>query len=252
MQKEDEIRNGLPLLDLLLDYAWLRRILFIILLILLTLLLIGMFRDEEKKVKTEQVKIELPAPGLKGDVSVEEAIFFRRSIRSYARDSMTLKEISQLLWAAQGITSVDGKRSVPSAGATYPLEIYVVTGKISGLGNGVYRYLPSEHALDKIADDDRRKKLLMSALIQPALYESPALLIISAKMEKTEKKYGSRGERYVYMEAGHAAQNIYLQAFALNIGTTVIGAFHDAKVNEILGFGEDERPLYIMPVGKTK
>jgi len=195
--------------------------------------------------------IKLPKPRYKSDFSLEEAINKRRSVRSYKDEPLSLEEVSQLLWAAQGITEVSwGLRTAPSAGALYPLKVYLVVGKVKGLEAGVYEYHPKEHALRKILDKDKREELTIACLNQSYIKESAVSLVFSAIFGRTTQKYGEREIRYVYMEAGHASQNVYLQAEALNLGTVVIGAFNDFQVKKILQLSKEESPLYVMPVGK--
>ena len=195
--------------------------------------------------------VRLPEPLFKGEISVEEALLKRRSVRDFKNEPLGLNEISQLLWAAQGITSKeDGGRTAPSAGALYPLELYVVNGNITTLPAGVYHYQPSAHALEEIAKGDKRKLLTGAALMQEAINKSAAIIVIAAEYKRTTGKYFKRGKKYVHMEAGHAAQNIYLQAVSLMIGTVVTGAFIDALVKQIVHLPRNAEPLYLMPIGK--
>ncbi|MBC7237377.1 MAG: SagB/ThcOx family dehydrogenase [Chloroflexi bacterium] len=191
----------------------------------------------------------LPEPHVMGKISLEEALSARRSIRDYADDPLSLAELAQLLWAAQGITDPRGYRTAPSAGATYPLELYVVVGRVEGLAAGIYHYLPDGHALARVASGDRRAALAGVALGQSWIEEAPVDLVLAAVYERTMQRYGARGRQYVHMEAGHAAQNVYLQAVTLNLGTVVVGAFHDEGVRDVLGLPKEQQPLYIMPVG---
>ena len=174
----------------------------------------------------------------------------RRSVRSYADEPLTLAEISQLLWAAQGITSPGGGRTAPSAGALYPLEVYLLAGEVTELPAGVYHYISKEHALIPVAEGDHRQALYEAALSQNAVKDAAAVMVITAVYERTTVKYGGRGIQYVHMEAGTAAQNIYLQVVSLDLGTVFIGAFHDDQVKRILRLGKDEIPLAILPVGR--
>ncbi len=192
--------------------------------------------------------IELPSPRLDGELTLEEAIFERRSVREFANIPLNLEQISQLLWAAQGITdSWRNFRSAPSAGALYPMEIFLVVGDVEELEAGIYHYNPDEHSLDKMKEGDIRGDLSRAALGQRAVDQAPVNIIIAAEFGRTTGRYGTRGERYVYIEAGHIGQNIYLQAVALGLGTVAIGAFHDDDVAELLEIDFD--PLYIFPVG---
>ncbi len=201
---------------------------------------------EEGQAEGENMK--LPKPKLSSSTSVEQALSERRSERDYSEDSLTLEEISQLLWAAQGVTSEWGGRTAPSAGALYPLEIYLLAGQVKGLEAGLYHYSPAKHALTLKKNGDLRQKATEASLHQDEILRAPATLIISALYERTTVKYGERGIRYVHMEVGFAGENIYLQAESLGLGTVFIGAFDDEDVKAVLEIGEE--PLGIMPVGK--
>lgn len=196
--------------------------------------------------------IKLPEPKTKGTFSLEEALLNRRSIREYSGEPLTLEEVSQLLWAAQGKTAGWGGRTAPSAGGLYPLEVYVVVGNVKNLVIGVYKYRYETHELVKTRNEDVRVPLAEAALSQSPVKDAAIDILISAIYERTTQKYGERGMRYVHMEAGHAAQNIYLQATALDLGTVTIGAFYDDRVKDVMGMPENEAPLYIMPVGRKK
>ncbi len=196
--------------------------------------------------------IPLPAPVTTGPVSVEEAVAGRRSVREYAATPLEIADLSQLLWAGQGVTGPAGLRAAPSAGALYPLEIYVACGNVNGLLPGVYHYLPGSHVLNRILDRDVREDLSAGAVGQSSVRDAPAVIIIAADYQRTTGKYGERGIRYVHMEAGHAAENIYLQAYTLGIGTVTIGAFDDSGVASLLGLPGNQTPLYLMPVGKLR
>jgi len=197
-------------------------------------------------------EIMLPAPKTKGVVSVEEALYKRRSIREYKDEPLTIREVSQLLWAAQGITAEWGGRTAPSAGATYPLEIYLLAGKVEGLNSGLYHYIPGSHSLRKVLAGDLRKELSRAALGQRCIKEAPITLVIAAIYKRTTGRYGERGIKYVHLETGHVGENIYLQAEALGLGTAGIGAFYDEEVKRILKLKKEETVLYLMPVGKRK
>lgn len=195
-------------------------------------------------------RIVLPEPRYAGDVSVEQALAERRSVRSYKDDPLDISEISQILWSAQGITSRRGFRTAPSAGALYPLELYVIAGNVKNLPAAIYKYAPEDHALLEIVSGDRRSDLCRAALRQGSIREAPAVILFCAVYERTTAKYGQRGIRYVHMEAGHAAQNVCLQAIALGLHTAVIGAFRDAEVKAIAKLPGEEQPLYFVPVGR--
>lgn len=194
--------------------------------------------------------VELPTPRLAVEVPLHQALRERRSVRSYQDRALGLAEVGQLLWAAQGVTDArTGYRAAPSAGATFPLEVYLVAGEVEGLAPGLYRYVPYDHALLPLNDSDLRAELHAVGLRQESLRAAPAVLVISAVHSRTARRYGARAERYVAMEAGHASQNIYLQAVALGLGTVAIGAFDDAGVSRVLSLPGNEQPLYLMPVG---
>ena len=198
----------------------------------------------------EETAMKLPKPRYDSEVSLEQSLLQRRSVRSYAEQAMTLPEVSQLLWAAQGITDPGGLRTAPSAGALYPLEIYVLVGNVQGLPSGVYRYEPGRHQLVKTMDGDRRDGLASAALGQDCVKEGAVAFVFTAVYERTTGKYGDRGIRYVHIEVGHAAQNLCLQATAMGLGAVTIGAFYDERVAELLDLPEKEQPLYIIPVGR--
>jgi len=186
-------------------------------------------------------------------MSLEKAIARRRSIRHFTSEPISQSQLSQILWAAQGTIDNSGRhRSIPSAGATYPLEIYVACGIncIEELGSGIYHYNIDNHSISLYHKGDVRLELARAALSQEFIYEAPADIIICAEYERTTTRYDARGERYVHIEVGHVGQNIYLQATALGLATVAIGAFHDEQVREVLRLDKQYKPLYIMPVGR--
>lgn len=196
--------------------------------------------------------IGLPSPQTKGKISLEETIAQRRSRREFLDKALTLVQLSQILWSVQGITEKDGlKKTVPSAGALYPLEVYAVVGKegVERLEAAVYHYLPLKHALEIHRFGDWRDKLAQAALGQFFLAKAPVSLVIAAEYERVTGKYSKRGKRYVYMEAGHAAENVYLQVESLRLGTVVVGAFDDQRVSLVLNLSQELKPLYLMPLG---
>lgn len=199
-------------------------------------------------ISTERIK--LPEPGNDSPTSIEQALLKRRSVRDYKDEPLTLTEVSQLLWAAQGITDPRGFRTAPSAGALYPLEVYVVVGNVNNLSDGIYRYKPHVHELERILEGDKRAELCIAALGQSSVKDGAIAIVFSAVYERTTQKYGERGIRYVHIEVGHSAQNVYLQAVSLDLGTVVIGAFQDDAVKIITNMPDEEHPLYIMPVGR--
>lgn len=194
--------------------------------------------------------LALPRPTQHGGVALSAALASRRSVRRWAPGALRLGELAQLLWAAQGMSAPDGLRTAPSAGATYPLELDVAAGPVEGLAPGLYRYLPAPHALARRGEKDARSSLA-SAAGQLWLAEALAILVLSAVPRRTAVKYGARAERYVAIEVGHAAENVYLQSTALGLGTVIVGAFDDARVAVVLGLAAEERPLALMPIGRT-
>ncbi len=195
---------------------------------------------------------KLPPPELKGSKSVEEAIVARRSARRYKSDSLSLSQLSQLLWSAQGITAAGRFRATPSAGATFPLEVYVLTGEqtVKELSAGIYHYEVNSHALSLHLAGDFRADLAEAALGQSFLSICPVDLVICALFPRTTRRYGERGEMYVHIEAGHLGQNVALQAVALGLATVMVGAFDNDAVSTVLALKEQIRPVYIIPAGK--
>jgi SagB-type dehydrogenase family enzyme len=200
---------------------------------------------EVKKMhpSSEGPVVDLPAPVPKGKISLEEALSKRESVRSFSPKPLTKQEISQLLWSAQGVTRHWGARTAPSAGALFPLEIYVV------LKEGVFHYSPQNNQLIRIIEQDARHNLAGAALGQKCIKEAPAVFVITAVYERTALKYGNRAERYVKMEAGHAGQNLLLQATVLGLGAVPVGAFQDELVKQVLHLPANHEPLYVIPVG---
>jgi len=196
--------------------------------------------------------IKLPPPMQKGKTSIEEAISKRRSFRRFRAQPLSLAQLSQLLWSAQGITSPSGRRAVPSAGATYPLEIFVVIGEhgIESLAAGIYHYDVGNHCLSLHMSGDLRQQLADTALGQSFIANCPVNMVVCALHPRTAYRYGRRGERYVHMEVGHVGQNVSLQAVALGLATVMVGAFEDEDVGSVLKLEEQIKPLYIVPIGK--
>ncbi|MDI6641726.1 MAG: SagB/ThcOx family dehydrogenase [Elusimicrobiota bacterium] len=191
--------------------------------------------------------INLPKPKLTGEKSVEECIFRRRSVRKFATGAkaiLTLEQISQLLWSAQGITEPRMKfLSAPSAGALYPMELYAV------LPDGFFHYLPEKHQLEKLSESDLREGLAAACWGQSFIAEASIDIIIAAVYSRVTWRYGKRGIRYTDMEAGHIAQNIHLESVALGLGSVPVGAFDDAAVKRLLNLKGEEEPIYIIPIG---
>lgn len=196
--------------------------------------------------------VALPAPKQTGNLAVEPALRARRSLREFAASPLALAELSQLLWAAQGTTSPDGRRTAPSAGALYPLEVSVVVGNVTDLPAGVYRYRSDGHRLVAVAPGDRRRALAAAARNQDWIRAAPAVLVVAAVYARTEHRYGERAARYVYFEAGCAAENVALQAVALGLGMVVVGAFENSEVAAVAALDKSEQPLVILPVGRPR
>lgn len=195
--------------------------------------------------------IRLPEIRTHSSTSVEEAIGQRRSVRLYKNEPLVVTDVAQLLWACQGVTDKQRLlRATPSAGAIYPLEIYLVVGDVKGLSSGIFKYNPPKHELSKILDGDQRIALSEAAFSQQWVHQAAAAIVICANYKNTEKKYNERAHQYVHMEVGAAAENVYLQATALGIGTVFVGAFDDDVVQKIIGAEKDEIPLCILPIGK--
>lgn len=207
--------------------------------------------------------IQLPAPRLDGPCSVEKALATRRSVRAFKDEPLSIGTLSQLVWATQGITlKTDaplnwqwgpwqgGRRTAPSAGALYPLELYVFVGNVDGLKPGLYKYKPQTHQLLVVASRDKRSELATAALGQKWIETAPCVVVVGAVYSRMEAKYRERAARYVHIEVGHAVENLCLQAVALDLGTTMVGAFKDDEVKKVAGMAQDEQPLAIVPIGK--
>lgn len=197
-----------------------------------------------------QENISLPRIFSDDEQNLTQLLKQRRSIRDFENVSISLDELSRLLWAAQGITHPHGYRTAPSAGALYPLELYVVVGQVEGLAQGVYHYLAKKHQLVKTLDGDKRKSLSSAAYKQSWVSDASVVVVFTAIYKRTTRKYGSRGNRYVHIEVGHAAQNLFLQAVSLELASVVVGAFSDKNVKYLLKLPENVEPMIIMPVGK--
>jgi len=198
------------------------------------------------------MEIELSTPEKKGTLSIEEAILKRRSCRHFVPDSITLKSVSQLLWAANGFRDEEGRfRTAPSAGKTHPIFIYILTGdnSVKGLDAGVYAYLPASHKLRLITRGDLRQELVEVSLKQAFLGIAPVSIVITAEYGRTTGKYRERGLQYVHFEVGHISENIYLQVLSLGLETVAVGSFIDDEVSKLLNLPKEHEPLYMMSVG---
>ncbi len=199
--------------------------------------------------------ITLPPPAFKGTLSLEEALNARRTVRSFAPTTLSLDQLSQLLWATYGMTGPrGGMKTTPSAGALYPLDCYLAAGDdgVDGLEGGVYHYLPSPHALEAMTPGDRRQEIARASLSQMWMAKAPVMMIITAEYERITGKYGERGIRYAHMEVGHAGENLFLQCVALGLGAGIVGAFTDDAVADAAGLPPGHEPLLIVPLGHPR
>ncbi|MEN8007811.1 MAG: SagB/ThcOx family dehydrogenase [Candidatus Krumholzibacteriota bacterium] len=219
---------------------------------LLALPLLALFDGETGAGGSTLQQVKLPDPNRQGELSVEEGLQKRRSVREYAPGPLKLEDVAQILWAAQGFNDPEGYRTAPSAGALYPLEVYLVVGEVSDLPAGVYHYRPRQHDLVLVKSGDMRGPLFSASIRQEYVRDAPAVLAIAGVFERTARKYGQRARRYVHMEVGHAAQNVYLQAVAIGLGTVMVGAFDDGDVQKLLGLPQDHEPLALMPLGRSR
>ncbi len=197
-----------------------------------------------------KAKIELPKP-MRLEMPLTEALEKRRSIRKYKQEPITLRELSTVLWAAQGITDPRGFRTAPSAGALYPLRIFVVVKNVKGLEPGIYVYDPKSNTLGLVKRGDFHLQLQRACLDQEWVGQAAVNIVIVGYERVLRPRYGDRSFRYMALEAGHVGQNIYLACTAMGLGTVAIGAFHDDQVKRILGVKEkDAVPLYVFPIGR--
>ena len=199
----------------------------------------------------QMMKINLPEPVTKGPVSVEETLLRRRSVREYLPGTLSLSEISQLLWSAYGITSEDGFRTAPSAGGLFPLRIYLASANIEGLAAGLYKYNSGEHALELKKEGPVIDQITAATFFQDYISGAAAVLIISADYTGPNKEYGEQGPKFTWMDLGHLGQNVHLQAVALDIGTVAVAAVRPGEIEKIVGTPPEEEVLYLMPLGKT-
>ena len=197
----------------------------------------------------------LPKPSLDGKISVEKAIKGRRTVRDFKEKSLSLHHLSQLVWAAQGITAPKGgKRAAPSGGALYPLDVYILVGEngVEKMEAGVYRYQPEKHSVLLLSKGDRRKEIASVSLYQMWMAKAPVIFIITVEYRRITGKYGDRGVRYALIEVGHVGQNLFLQSEALGLGAGIVGAYNDPEVSKVVGLPPQHEPLLVMPVGYKK
>lgn len=203
-------------------------------------------------IDKQEAVMKLPQPKTEGTVSVEQAIKQRRTVRAFLQQALDLNQLSQLLWAAHGITENNGfKRAAPSAGALYPMDVYVVVGQnsVMQIEAGVYHYEPRGHFLSLIAKSDLRDVIVRASLSQAWIAKAPISFIITAEYKRVTVKYGKRGVRYAMIEAGHMGQNLFLQAGAMGFKAGIVGAFHDKELIDVMNIPLSHEPLLIMPVG---
>lgn len=203
------------------------------------------------KVLTRERTVSLPAPVHDGRTSFERALVARRTERAFAPGELSRAQLAQCLWAAQGLTDLEGRRTTPSAGAAYPLEVHALTGAVEGLASAHYRYLPRRHVLVEVAPGDGRVALASAAHEQGWIETAPLVLVVTAVPERTTFSYGERGARYVQQEAGCAAQNVLLQVACLGLASAPVGAFDDVAVARLLALPDWEVPLVILPIGRS-
>jgi SagB-type dehydrogenase family enzyme len=199
--------------------------------------------------------VQLSRPAYDGKMSVEKAIKERRTVRDFLPRPLTSTQLSQILWAAQGITDEkSGFRAAPSGGALYPLDVYAVVGEggVEGLESGVYIYQPKGHTIRLVLQGDKRKDVAGASLWQMWVANAPVIFVVTSEHERITRKYGKRGIRYAQIEVGHIGQNIFLQSGALGLGAGIVGAFHDGAMAEAIGAPRAHEPLIIMPVGYKK
>ncbi len=217
----------------------------------------------ENPVIQENLAIQLPAPSFDSKTSVEKALLTRRSERTFLQDAIKLEDLSQILWAAQGVSLridtipfwwtgekwLGGLRTAPSAGALFPIELYIAVGNVENLDPGLYKYNALNHTIAKVSDGDKREDVRKSALGQAAIKNGPACIVIAANFSRTEYKYKTRASQYVYIESGAVCQNIFLQCNTLGIGTVMIGAIREESMKVALGMPDSETPIGVMPLG---
>jgi SagB-type dehydrogenase family enzyme len=204
----------------------------------------GLPLAQAQEQKSTTSIIDLPPPVIDGSMSIEKALSERRTVRSYSDKPLSLEDISQILWAAQGITEPKrGLRTAPSAQASYLMKVYVLTGKVADLTTGMYQYQPQGHKLVKIADGDIKTELYSSAPQNP-IKNAPAAIVITGISNKAKNPF------WIYLEAGHIAQNICLEAISRNLGTVTMAGFKPEEVKKALKLPDNEQPVYIMPIGK--
>jgi SagB-type dehydrogenase family enzyme len=199
--------------------------------------------------------VKLPAAATDGGVGVQKALATRRSVRSFEATPLTLAQLSQLCWAAQGITDAKGHRTAPSARATYPLELYAMVGTVEGLAAGFYQYLPATHELKLLKAGDERARLIKEGVGQRWIESAPVIFAVVASPEglaKLNKVGGNHGERLAAIEAGLVSENFFLQAVSLGLGSTYVAGYEEAAVSKVLGLPQGSLVFAILPVGRPR
>ena len=201
-------------------------------------------------------RIELPPARREGNLSVERSLWVRRSVRAFTEKGLQLSDLGQLLWSAQGVNRTSGEgRTTPSAGGSYPLSAHAVVGKEPGVGElepGLYLYDPAGHSIERTLDGDLREELCAACLNQRFIAAAPVTIVIAANYKRITMYYGDRGVRYAHMEAGHAGENVWLQAVALGLAAVAVGAFDDKAVSKVTHLPADLEPVYLLPVGQPR
>ena len=196
--------------------------------------------------------IKLPSP-VDSDMNLETSIRKRKSVRSFSDRGFTLEQLARILLTADGLTQKRSgfhRRSAPSGGALYPLEIYVVVQNVESLKPGLYHFQVRDSSLELMREGDFGNEIHEAANHQDAVGDSPVTLVITSRFDRITQKYADRGYRYAYIEAGAVCQNVYLQATALKMGTVAVGAFNDDATNKLIEVdGVHEAALLIMPIG---
>lgn len=223
---------------------------------LLWIVIFQFMPTHKEKIKEKIIQhgdtIYLQPPTLKGNISVEEVLTKRRSVRTYSNKAIPLHHISQLLWAAYGITNDEGLRTAPSAGALYPIKIYLAAYNITSLSPGIYEYVPHGHQLIKHKKGDFKKEMFFACLEQNMLLEAAAVITYCVNYKKVSARYGNLANRFADMDVAHSSQNVYLQAEALGIGTCAVGAFEEDKMLKIIECDSSYKVIYLMPFGMKK
>lgn len=210
----------------------------------------GVARFGGSKGVSTMTEIKLPKATISSNNSIEKVLFSRRSVRTYKNEPLTLNQVSQLLWSTQSITSPRGLRIAPSAGALYPLEVYLIAGNVTDLPAGIYKYDHKNHKIKKVVDGDKRQDICDACLGQSPVKDGAINILICGIYSRTTGKYGDRGKQYVHVEVGCVAQNVYLQVESLGLGTVYIGALDDKQIKQIAKLPASEIPFCVLPVGK--